>query len=52
MFDMIWDENKGEWVFYNIYCYSKEIEHIDKSFKGKYDYKNVVVKTKLKNKSK
>ena len=51
MFDMIWDENKGEWVFYNIYCYSKEIEHIDKSFKGKYDYKNVVVKTKLKNKA-
>jgi len=51
MFDMIWDENKGEWVFYNIYCYRKELEHIDTRFKGKYDYKNVVVKTKLKNKA-
>jgi len=51
MFEMIWDEKKGEWVFYNIYCYSKDLEHIDKRFKGKYDYENVVLKTKLKNKA-
>ena len=51
MFDMIWDEKKGEWVFYNIYCYSKDLEHIDKRFKDKYDYENVVLKTKLKNKA-
>ena len=51
MFYKIFDEKKGEWVFYNIYCFRKELEHIDKRFKGKYDYKNVVLKTKLKNKA-
>jgi len=37
--------------FYNIYCYKKQLEHIDNKFKGKYDYENVITKTKLKNKA-
>ena len=50
MYEMIWDEKNGEWVFYNIYCLRKEIEHIDSKIKN-YTYVNAVEKTKQKNKS-
>jgi hypothetical protein len=34
MYEMIFDEKKGEWVFYNIYCLRKELEHIDRKIKS------------------
>ena len=48
--DGINDVDTNTKQFYNIYCYKKHLEQIDKDFKGKYDYENVVKKTKLKNK--
>ena len=49
--DGINDVDKNTKQFYNIYCYKKQLEHIDKHFKGKYDYENVIIKTKNKNKA-
>ncbi len=50
MYEMIWDEKKGELVFYNIYCLRKELDYIDKKIKD-YTYENIVEKTNLKNKA-
>ena len=50
MYEMIFDEKKGELVFYNIYCLRKELEHIDRKIKS-FTYEDVVEKTKRKNKA-
>lgn len=46
----LWDEKKGELLFYNIYCLRKELEHIDRQIKS-FTYEDVVVKTNRKNKA-
>ncbi len=35
--------------YYNIYCYKKDVERINKLYNKKYDYDNIVKLTKLKN---
>ena len=49
--DGINDVDTNTKQFYNIYCYKKQLGDIDNKFKGKYDYENVIKKTKLKNKA-